>query len=328
MADLNINEATALVRDTYVPILSDMVFESSALLKMFKDKADRQGGRNIIKSPILYAKPTAHGAVKGWGDVDINPTKKWTAAEYAWATLYASLAISFDEIDDSADDHAIVKRIEKEIEVARKSLSDDLGLSLFNDGNDTDYPHGLGLIVSTDRTLGGINSTNFSWWDANVDSDTTNYTKANMTDPTSAYYVLKLLRSMWRSCKHNEDKPNVIVISGGWHDILEEELQPYTRYGSGDIRKASFDFADFDYRGQAPVVEDDFLTEHKPGNLFMLNFDWVDMTIHTNREFDVTPFQKPVNKQGYVSTISLRCQFTSRGPSRLGRIVAATAIDA
>jgi hypothetical protein len=239
--------------------------------------------------------------------------------------LYASIALSFDELDAaSGSELAIMNLLDAEWKVAKMTMTDDLGNAFFNDGSDSIYPHGVRHIVNTGRTLGDINSSNFSWWDANVYNDTTNYTKTNMTDPTSAYYVLKLLRKAWRAARHNNDHPDIISISGGWHDILEEEIQPMTQYGSKDIRKAAVDFADFDYKGLAPFVEDDL---NPDGELFMLNSNWMNLYIHKERDFDIGPFQKPVNKLARVAQVTLKCQFASNGPRMLSRIRAATSIE-
>jgi hypothetical protein len=173
---LNYDQLHSLVRDNFIPVLSDQVFESSALLKYLQGKADTsKGGRNLVISPIVYGKTTAAGAVKGHGDVDINPNEQLTAAEYEWATLYASIAFSFDEEDAAdKDPNAIMSMIETKIKLAKMTLSDLLGTAIFNDGSDTMYPKGLRKIISSGRTLGGINSSTYSWWDANVYSDTTN----------------------------------------------------------------------------------------------------------------------------------------------------------
>jgi len=330
---LNYDELHSFVKDNYIDtgVLNDSIFEMSNLLKYIKanmtDKA--HGGRNLVISPILYAKTAAHGSVSGFGDVDINPNNKWTAAEYEWKTLYSSLAMSFDERDAMvANNVAVANWVDKEVMAAKMTLADDLSIALFNDGSDSDSPHGLRKIVDVDRTLGGINSTNYSWWDSYVDDDTSNYTAANLVNPTSPYYCLKALRKLDRGARHNNDFADVGVITGGWHDILNEELQPITRYGTSDIRKAEFDFADFAYKGRTPLIEDDIATEHVPGYLFFLNKNWFKLYIHMNRDFLLGPFQEPVNKLTgtIVAQISVKSQFASNGPRMLGRIRAAAAV--
>jgi len=301
------------------------VFESSALLKYLQAKADTsKGGRNLVIGPIAYAKTTAAGTVKGFGDVDINPNEQLTAAEYEWATLYASLAFSFDEIDAAdGDPNAIMGITETKLKLAKMTLADLLGQAIFNDGSDADAPHGLRKIVGADRTLGGINSTTYSWWDGNVYSDTTNYTAANLVDPTSAYYVLKLMRTAWNAAAHNNDFPDLIATTVGWEKILEEEMQPMMRYGNSDVQKANVDFANFSYKGKASIVTDDLCPV---GELFMINSEWLKLYIHRKRNFELGAFQKPVNKLAQVAQITVKCQLATNGPRMQSRIQAATAI--
>jgi hypothetical protein len=323
---LNWTQLESLVKDNYIPILSDQIFESSAFLKWLDSKSDSsKGGRNLVIGPIAYAKTSAAGTVKGFGPVDINPNDQVTAAEYDWATLYASLAVSFDEEDSvEGDPNAVMSLIETKMKLAKMTLSDLLGTAVFNDGSDADAPHGLRKIIGTDRTLGGINSTTYSWWDGNLYSDTTNYSKTNMVDPASAYYILKLLRNAWNGAKHNSEQPDIIVCTTGWENLMEEEIQPMTRYGNSDIAKANVDFASFAYKGKAPVVVDDLCPT---AELYMLNSNWLKLYKHSKRNMVMGPFQKPVDRLARVAQITLKCQLATNGPRYQSRIQAATAID-
>jgi len=307
-----------------MPVFSDQVFDSSDFLKYMMGKAKQQGGRNIVISPVLYDKTEARGGVAGFGDVDINPNKKWTAVEFKWRTLYAAIALSFDEQDAAAgDNNAIMNLVENELKVAKLSVQDDLGNSMFNDGSDTLVPHGLRHIIAVDRTLGDIDSTTYTWFDSNVDSDTTNYTAANLVDPTSAYYYAKLLRSSWQAAKHNNDTPDVIVITDGWEAVLEEELTPYARYGPSD-NPANTEFDGFRYRNKAMFLQDDLAPD---GWAFMVNTNWLYPVVHKARNFKVGPFQNPTNKlDALVSKISLKLNWVCNGPRMQAAIQAASAV--
>lgn len=325
MAELNREALQAFVQDNYMPMLSDNIFESSNFLKYIMSKTEKKGGgRNFVISPILYDKTGAAGAVSGFGDVDINPNKKWTAVEYDYRTFYAAIAMSFDERDAAeGDPNAIMSWLEKEMKVAKLTIQDILGEALFNDGSDTELPHGLRLVNKTDRELGDIDSTSYPWWDGNLDSDTTNYTKANLVDPTSAYYCLTTLRSSWNAAKHNNDKPDVIGMTAGWEGVLEEELFPYTRYGNGDD-PANVEFEEFKYRKKAPMIQDDLCPD---GWLFMVNTNWFFPVVHRARNFKVGPFQEPSNKlDALVSKVSIKMNFASNGPRMQAAIQAASAL--
>lgn len=324
---LNRNALEAFVKDNFMVEFVDQIFESSDLLKYLMSKSKKQGGRNIIASPLLYAKPTAHGGVTGYTDIDINPTSKWTAAEFAWRTLYSAITLSFEDTDAAeGDENAIASLVKKEMEVARTTMTDDIGDSLFNDGTDPLVPHGLQHIVDTDRQLGDIDSTGEPWWDANVMSDTTNYTAANLANPSSAYYIFKIARAAWHLAKHNSAHPDVIAISDGIEKILEEELQPYTRYGN-DTNPANVDYDGFKYRnGKAKFLVDDLCPD---GNMFFLNSKYVFPVIHRARNFKVGPFQQPVNKlEAIVSKISIKMNWVSTSPRMLTRIEGNVDIDA
>lgn len=323
---INWDRVYVFAQEEYMPVFSDQVFESSNLFKHINGATNRKkgGSHTFVISPILHAKNEATGAVKGFSALNIDPNNKFTEAIYEWATLYASITVSFDEEDAMVTDNKIMDMLTQEMKVAKMTLVDQLSTALFNDGSDDDYPHGLQKIVSTGRTLGSINSSTYSFWDANVMSDTTNYNATNLKDPTSDYYITKLLRQMWHKVKHNNEIPSVIVMTPGWENIIEDELQPYMRYQNSDVKSANVDYASFAYRGKVPFVQDDYCPD---GQMYWLNDNYFNFYIHRARNFKLEPFQKPVDRLARVAQITIKCQFATNGPRSLGKIQAATSIE-
>jgi len=319
-----------MMRDNYLVQFSDNIFESSAALKYFRAKADIQGGDNIVKTPILYAETKAKGSVKGFGTMNINPNEQFTKAIYTYVRLYVSITVSKDEEDYTSGDLGVMRMIEAKMKAAELSLTKLLSQGMISDGSDANYPHGVRKIINIDRSLGGINSTTEPWWDGNVLLDTTNFSKANLINPESDYYILKVLRHYWNKAKHNNDHPDIIVCSQGWEDCLEEEVGPYQRYindSKGDVTQANVEFADFTYKKKAPFLVDDIVSDEAPGELYMLNSDWIDITFHEKGNFFLDSFIRPANIAGRVAQIFVVCQFTCRGPRMLSRIQANSDIE-
>jgi hypothetical protein len=321
---LDYDAMSAFVRSNLIGQLRDNIFEKSTVLKYILQNQERKAGRNFVETPILYGKTEAAGGFAGWQTLELDPNNKWTAAEYTWRAMYAAISLSFDQIDAAGNnDMAIANLLTKETDVARKTLQDMLSTALYNDGTDSLLPQGLRHVVKVDRTLGGIDSTKYTWWDANVLSDTTNYSVANLTNPDSEYYILKLMRRMWRSCEHLGEKPNFILMTGGFEDLFEQELGPYIRYG-GDIKRAQVDFTEFSWKGQCPMITDDSYCPD--GHLFMINTDWFKLVVDQAMDMRFEGFQKPVNKAGLTGQIFHRCQFSTGGPRNLGLLRAADAV--
>jgi hypothetical protein len=321
-----------LVREKYIPVLADNIFDSSYRLKKMKENPMHilDGGRKIMV-PILYAKGRG-GAYAERGLLNINPKQTKTMAAYDWKYLYASINISKQEEDQVRGEPEILNLIQTEMQLAEKTLIDELSTASYNDGSDDLYPHGARKIFSYDRSLGGIDSTTYTWWDSNhcvaVDSNysTTNLTKANFTDPSSNYYMPTVMNKVWMNCIHNGDKPTAVYASQGMYEVYESVLQPFQSFQrnyTGAVKEAAdAGFQVLEYHG-VPFIYDEYCpTSH----IFFDSPKYNGIAMLSADQFKMGKFQKPVNQEVSIAKITLSCQFITNNPRMLGVIVGASAI--
>jgi len=326
---LDFDNVTAIARKKYIPIMADNILESSWLwMKLKEQESDLLDGGEQIHMPLLYAKNTASGGYAGTDLIDITPQDEFTAAVFPWRHRYASITITQeDELRVSGQDIAILNLTEELIKAAEGTMAQDLGDDSFNDNSDTKVPHGLRHIAQVDRSLGGIDSTTETWWDAQTSIDTTNHTAANMTDPSSNYYLLKLWRSLWNSCSHLRKHPTFIVCSDGMFGVYEEIAEGTLMTESppsADVKKAAdMGFTVMNYK-TVPVILDDLC----PGGFaFFVNTEFLRLKIHKDNNFKLGQFLKPVNGMYHTAQISLSCNIVCNAPRFQGRHEAATAVS-
>lgn len=155
---LDYGNIETMVREKYIPVLADNVFNSSyRLMKMKAQPGIMDGGRKILV-PTLYAKGRG-GAYSERGLLNVNPKQNRTMAAYDWKYLYANINISKQEEDQIRGEAEILNLVETEMKIAKETLIDELSTASYNDGSDDLYPHGARKIFGYDRTLGGIDST-------------------------------------------------------------------------------------------------------------------------------------------------------------------------
>jgi len=329
---INWNRVWVFARDEIKSKLSDQIFESSNLLKSMKGGGvnnekggqEKAGSNSFTISPILYGKNRASGYISGYSKMKIDPDQKFTEATYDWHTGYVNTTFSLDDEDAMVSDAAITNMVKTEMEVTTMSMQDIISTALFNDGSDSDAPHGLRKLIDTTSTVGGIDRSSYSWWQSNVMSDTTNYTKANLTNPSSDYYILDLFRSMWYKTKHQNMIPNVIVLSPGWDNVLEEEMAPYMEYRTSDVKEAKVDIASWSYKGKIPMIQDDYVPD---GYCFWLNYKFLKMYVHRNRDMKLGEFRTPVDQMIRVAPLTHKFEFATNGPRYQGLIRANTDIE-
>lgn len=328
---LNYDNLTAIVKSKYIPKLEDNIFNSSWAFQKMKEKPDVLDGGKDIHMPLQYAKGRG-GAYSAWDLFDVRPKETRTAAIYDWRNLYANISISGDDEDKAAgSDTAILSFVEAEVQNAEATLIDIAAESFYNSGTDSTYPHGLRKIIGYNRTLGGIDSTTYTWWDSNIAVDinsnysTTNLSVANITNPSSDYFILNVMRDTWIKCIHNRKHPDMILVSDGLWNILDRVLQPYMTYNYSSGTKAAADagFQVLEYRG-VPIVYD----EYCPGShMFYINTDFISMKIHRDKRFVMSPWQRPINQEARIAQILAKMQFVTGNPRYHGMIEFASAVS-
>jgi len=327
---LDYDSVTSIIKSEYIPKLEDNYFNSSYLFMKFKENPDMVSGGKDIHQPLEYAQGNS-GWYSEWDLLDVTPTETRTAAIFQWTQGYANISISKQqELKAAGSDHEVVSLLTAEMRSAEKTLIHKASTATFNDGSDSQAPHGLRKIIGYDRSLGGIDSTTYTWWDANIAVDvdsnytTTNLTATNLANPTSPYFILKVWRTVWMKTIHKQEKPGVIIVSEGTWNILEEVLQPYMTYPFTKNTQAAADagFEVMQWRG-VPIVWDEYCTA---GYTFFINTDYLKLKIHSGDKFDLGPWQKPVNQQSRIAQITVTMQFVTGNPRYLGLIECASAV--
>lgn len=277
---LNYGEISSITEKYFIPKLVDQVFTSNVLFQRIKDGQMYQtyeGGEKIIQ-PVMYAATTASGSYSGTDTLDTTANDQITAAEFNFKQYYANITISrSDELKNSGKAQ-VIDFVKSKVQIAEKTLNDNLGTDLYNTGSNAKALTGLRLAVAgTGTTYGGISRTSYSWW-------------RSQTDSTTTVLSIPAMETMYGSCTVGNEHPTLIVTTQTQWDVFHGLLQPQERYM--DENTASAGFPNVLFR-QTPLAVDN----HCPtGYMFMLNEKYIKMYAHKNENFRFEPFQKPINQ--------------------------------
>jgi hypothetical protein len=118
-----------------------------------------------------------------------------------------------------------------------------------------------------------------------------------MVDSTTTALTLPTLQALYGDCSIDSDKPTVIFTTQNIFDDMYGLIQPQQRFGDEDSIKAGFN--NILWNG-IPVLVDSHVDS---GYLYMINENYIDLIVHTKRDFTMTAFQKPVNQDVSVAHI-------------------------
>ena len=235
---LTYNQISAITRAKFIPKLRDNIYQANPLLmRMQKSKVVLDGGTSILV-PLEYATLTASGWFAGADTLDTSDNETITSAAYSWKQHYANISISRrDELINSGDSQ-ILDFVKSKVKSAEKTLSDNLSNGLYNAGTDAKAFGGLRLILATGNTVGGIDQSANSWWQANVDSSTTTLS-------------MSALQSQFNSASIENDSPSVAVATRSIYNSYYALLQPQQRFVDSETAKGGFQSLMFNGRDAA-----------------------------------------------------------------------------
>lgn len=283
---LTYDQISAITQKKFIPKLYDNIFDSDPLLERIKKKEAYKklsGGTSVIV-PLNYALTSASGFYSGTETLSTTDNDQITGAEYTWKQAYANISISrLDELKNSGDSQ-ILDFVKSKTQIAEKTLADILGDGLYSAGTNAKSIVGLGSIIGTSSTIGGISQTSYSWWASQVDSTTTTLTLASM-------------QTMYNSLCLNNEQPTVILATRANYNRFYALLQPQQRFMDSDTAKAGF--SNLMFNGTPFIVGSKVPTS----NIMYLNENYLMLGVHKDEDFRFEPFQKPINQNVKVAKV-------------------------
>lgn len=294
----------------YRKTLTDNVFNARPLTYFLMDKGRIRmlnGGTNIVE-PLIYGENSTVASYSGYDTISLTPQSGITAAEFDWKQYAASVAISGIEEAKNNGEQAMVNLLEAKIMQAEESMKEGFNSMFFGDGtgNSGKDWNGLGNLVESGNSVGGINSATETWW-------------RSYEENTVAALSLAQMTTAYNSVSVGNDHPDMILGTQTLFEKYESLLQPQLRYT--DTKTADAGFQNLLFKA-APVAYD---VDCPAGNMYFLNSKYITLVGHSDKWFEVTPFIRPENLDARYSLIMCYGNLTIRNRKRQGKLTAKTA---
>jgi len=294
----------------YRKTLTDNVFNARPLTYFLMDKGRIRmlnGGTNIVE-PLIYGENSTVASYSGYDTISLTPQSGITAAEFDWKQYAASVAISGIEEAKNNGEQAMVNLLEAKIMQAEESMKEGFNSMFFGDGtgNSSKDWNGLGNLVESGNSVGGINSATETWW-------------RSYEENTVAALSLAQMTTAYNSVSVGNDHPDMILGTQTLFEKYESLLQPQLRYT--DTKTADAGFQNLLFKA-APVAYD---VDAPAGTMYFLNSKYITLVGHSDKWFEVTPFIRPENLDARYSLIMCYGNLTIRNRKRQGKLTAKTA---
>jgi hypothetical protein len=265
------------------------------------------GGTKIVE-PLIYGQNSTVASYSGYDSLALTPQEGISAAEYDWKQYAASIAISGIEEAKNNGEQEIINLLEAKIMQAEESMRESFNQMFFGDGtgNSGKDWNGLGNLVESGNTVGGINSSTYSYWQSKEENTATALTLAQMS-------------TMYNNVSVGNDHPDTLLTTQTLFEKYEALLQPNLRYT--DTKTADAGFQNLLFKA-APVMYDVHCTG---GVFYFLNSKYITLVGHSDKWFSQTEFIKPEDTDARYALIMCYGNLTVRNRAKQGKLTAKTA---
>ena len=299
----------------YSKTMADNITNNNALLRAIQEKGNKivAGGRTIVQE-LEYATNSTTKWYSGYEVLDTSTSNVFTAAEFNYKQLAGNVVISGLEQVENSGKEAIFNLLKSRVKNLEKSLKNTMATALYADGTGTSGKElgGLQLLIpgTVGNTVGGINSTTYSFWQNQVYDFSTEVITASATTIQSA------MNTLWLACIRGADKPDCIVSDTTYFQFYWASLQTNQRFTHD--RKASAGFMNLMFM-DAPVYYDD---QCPTTSMYMLNTDYLFLRPASGREFEPLGEKASVNQDALVLPVVWAGNMTVSNRARQGIIQA------
>lgn len=299
----------------YSKKLADNVTNHNALLRHLDEKGNKMPatGRTIVQE-LEYAENATAKWYSGFETLDVSPSDVFTAAEFNYKQLNGNVVISGLEQIQNSGKEAVHNLLKSRIKNLEKTLKNTVATALYADGTGTSGKElgGLQSLVADagTGTVGGINSSTYTWWQNNI------YDFSDESVTASATTIQAAMNELWLGCIRGADKPDVITSGTTYFNYYWSSLQTNQRFTSD--RKAAAGFMNLMFM-DAPVFYDD---QCGATRMYFLNTDYLFCRPAKGREFVPLGEKASVNQDALVMPVVWAGNLTTSNRSLQGIIVA------
>jgi hypothetical protein len=282
--------------------IKDNVSKHNALFRKLTTGGNirlEDGGLSIV-APLEYASNSTYQRYSGYDVLNINAVDVISAAEYPWRQVAVNLAISGFEMRTNSGENRIINFVKAKVKNAQHSMANGLSADLYSDGTASNQINGLQALIADagTGTVGGINSSTFSFWQNSVQSAAAPLGggSAITVSPTT---IESLMLPLWMKCTRGMDMPNLIVMSDDYFTFFEQSQTSLKRYtadenGQAGMISLKYKNADvfFDSSGGIPSA-----------HAYFLNTNFMELVVHQAANMTLLDDVESINQDALVKSI-------------------------
>lgn len=300
------NTFTELVSTTYrnhKPEVADNMSQHNALYRRLTEKGRirlEDGGLSIV-TILEYAENATYTRYSGYDPLNVGASDVISAAEFAWRQASVNIAANGLEIRSNQGENRIVNFVKTKIKNGQKSMVNGMAEDFYSAGSLSNQVGGLQALIADagTGTVGGINSTTFTFWKNIVQSAAAPLQGGGAITP-SATTIESLMLPLYLRLTRGSDKPDLIVMSEDYFTFYEQSQTSLKRYAPSDNGQGGM--VSMKYK-TSDVIFDSSASGIPSAHGYFINTDYFEVVVHQDANMEIMPELRAVNQDAVVIPI-------------------------
>ena len=278
--------------------ISDNVSDNNALYSYLKSKgkiSKEDGGYEIVR-PLDYAENSTFQRYTGYDVLNVSASDVLSAAKYDWMQSAVHVTASGRELRMNSGRSQLINLAKARTKNAMRTAANNMSVDIYSDGALTNQIGGLAHIIQNDGTgtVGGINSTNFTFWK-------NTFREMSGTGTWSKSTIKGDMNAIWMGLVRGVDKPDLVISSHDFFAAYWESLQDLQRYASTDSATAGFQKLKFVTSDVIFDSNTNFGTTAE--KMYFLNTEYLELVVHSQANWSTLDEKMSVNQDAVVIPI-------------------------
>ena len=276
-----------------------------------KNRVTKSGGASLLVR-LMYQKNSTAQFYSGYDILDVTPQEGLTVAQFKWGRAASSITISGQEQDQNSGEAEVADLLKDKVEQSMMSITDLAGRQLYAAANNTKAVANLPLFVDATSTIGDVNSSTNSWWQAQVKASGS-FAAQGTSDWRNVYNTLTVQGQKMQA------PPDFGVTTQTVFEAYEASLVPQLRFANNKLGDAGFE--NLKFKNMTLMFDPNVPS----GECYFLSSDALKLVVHSKRNFARTPMVKPANQDALTGQIIWMGQLTTNNRRKLAKFTGMTA---
>lgn len=311
---------TELVTSTFRKVRKDVkdnLSNRNALVKHLYKRGNyrREDGGLTIVTPLDYAENSTYQRYSDWDLLNVAASDVISAAEYQWRQIAINIVASGREKRINSGESRIFSLAKAKMKNAIRTFNNNFSGDLYSDGTASNQINGLQALIADAGTgiVGGINSSNFAFWQNKIFDCSDNSVTASATTIENS-----MMLPLWLELDRGpDDCPDLIIMDTVYFKYFETSQTSLKRYTSAESADAGL--VSLKYKN-ADVYFDS--SDIPASHAYFINSNYLELVVHKDADLEIMESMRPINQDGDVIPILWMGNLTCSNRAQQGVIVA------